>query len=82
MVVLLALLLGTALGALLAWLALRSRGVELRVALHHERRAADEKLALVERSRAELEQNFRALSAEQIANTRPWRSFAAWPPAG
>ena len=77
MVVLLALLLGTALGALLAWLALRSRGVELRVALHHERRAADEKLALVERSRAELEQNFKALSAEALdASNRSFLELA------
>jgi DNA recombination protein RmuC len=65
-VVLLALLIGAALGSLLAWLALRSRSAELRVALHHERRTADEKLALVERSRQEVERSFKALSAEAL----------------
>ena len=77
MVVLLALLLGTALGGLLAWLALRSGSAELRVALHHERRSSQEKLALAERSRAEVEQSFKALSAEALdASSRSFLELA------
>lgn len=77
MVVLLALLIGAALGSSFAWLALRSRSAELRVALHHERRTADEKLALVERSREELEQSFKALSAEALdASSRSFLELA------
>jgi DNA recombination protein RmuC len=76
-VVLLALVFGAAIGGLLAWLALRSRTTGLRVALHHERRAADEKLELIERSREELEQRFKALSAEALdASNRSFLELA------
>jgi DNA recombination protein RmuC len=77
MVVLLALVLGAALGGLLAWLAFRSQSVELRIALHHERASAQEKVALVERSRAELEQSFKALSAQALdASNRSFLELA------
>ncbi|HEY1366380.1 MAG TPA: DNA recombination protein RmuC, partial [Gaiellaceae bacterium] len=74
-----ALALGTALGAIVVWLALRARvreaerlgGVEaeaaaLRASLAHEQTAAAEKLAVLEHAKEELATSFKALCADAL----------------
>jgi DNA recombination protein RmuC len=61
---------GLVLGALVAWLAVRNRlGAEvmrLQLELVHERSAAAEKVALLERAKAEFADAFKALAAEAL----------------
>jgi DNA recombination protein RmuC len=61
---------GLLVGALAAWLVARSRAqadvVRLQTALEHERAAADEKLALVQRHEQAVEDRFSALSAQAL----------------
>ena len=71
-----ALLVGLALGAALAWVVARGRAARaelalarLEVALEDERRTAAEKLALLEQTRGDLATTFKALSAETLQTT-------------
>jgi DNA recombination protein RmuC len=80
MVVLL-LVVGLAVGALVGWLLARARtqaeAARLQTALEHERAAAEEKLELVRRQEARLEEQFRALSAEALkSNTSSFLELA------
>ncbi|MGI8422469.1 MAG: DNA recombination protein RmuC [Gaiellaceae bacterium] len=61
-----ALILGLALGALVAWLALRGRSTRLELELGHEQRAHAEKLETLVRAREELADAFQAMSAEAL----------------
>lgn len=61
-----ALILGLALGALVAWLALRGRSTRLELELGHEQRAHAEKLETLIRAREELADAFQAMSAEAL----------------
>jgi DNA recombination protein RmuC len=82
------LVLGILVGAAAAWLALRGRAAAaaaashaelaaLRAELEGERRAADEKLSLVERANAGWEQRFQALSADALrTNTASFLELA------
>ena len=64
------LILGLVVGAAAAWLIARARSatevVGLRTALEHERAAAEEKLALVQRHEHAVEERFDALSAQAL----------------
>jgi DNA recombination protein RmuC len=69
-VVVTALIVGLAVGALAAWLVARARSAgeiaRVQVELEHERAAADEKVALLEGARDELANAFKALSADAL----------------
>jgi DNA recombination protein RmuC len=60
------LLVAFAFGALLAWLLSRAQVARLETLIDQERRAAGEKLRLLESARAQLSDSFRALSAEAL----------------
>ena len=64
--VVLTLLIGIAVGAAAVWLVLRAQLGAARAAVDVERRATEEKVALVERSREELETSFKALCADAL----------------
>jgi len=59
-------LLGIVLGAVAAWLALRPRVDALREAVARERASAEEKSALLEEAKHNLQSNFAALSAQAL----------------
>jgi DNA recombination protein RmuC len=73
--VLLALALGGLVGALAAWLAGRSRVARLEERIAAERRAAGDKVALLERAEATLRDAFASLSAEALRQNN--QSFLA-----
>jgi DNA recombination protein RmuC len=64
--VVLALILGLALGALVAWVASRSRVTRLEVELEHERQSAQERAELLQQAKEELGASFRAASADAL----------------
>jgi DNA recombination protein RmuC len=64
--VVLALILGLALGALVAWVAARSRVTRLEVELEHERQSAQERAELLQQAKEELGASFRAASADAL----------------
>jgi len=64
--VVLALILGLALGALVAWVAARSRVARLEVELEHERQGAEERTELLRQAKEELGASFRAASADAL----------------
>jgi DNA recombination protein RmuC len=64
--VVLALILGLALGALLAWVAARGRVTRLEVELEHERQSAQERSELLRQAKDELGASFRAASADAL----------------
>jgi DNA recombination protein RmuC len=66
---------GTAAGAVVAWAVFRVRSAGLAATLEHERRAAEEKLALVEDARGGLENAFKALCADALKSNN--ESFLA-----
>src|SRR5262245_59105247 len=75
------LLVGVAIGAVAAWLVLRARAVaesaSLRTALEHEQLASAERLELVRRQEQQIEEQFRALSAEALkTNTASFLDLA------
>jgi DNA recombination protein RmuC len=76
------LVIGLALGALVAWLAARARfGADvarLEVELDHERSAGQEKVAVLERAKVEFADTFRALAAEALrGNNESFLQLAA-----
>ena len=75
------LLVGIAIGTVAAWLVLRARAVaestQLRTALEHERLASAERLELVRRQEQQIEDQFKALSAEALrTNTASFLDLA------
>jgi DNA recombination protein RmuC len=66
---------GTTAGAVVAWAVFRGRSRALAATLEHERRAAEEKLALVEDARGGLENAFKALCADALKSNN--ESFLA-----
>src|SRR5581483_11715061 len=60
------LLLGLALGALVAWLYWRGQGTALQVELAHERARTEEKVALLQRTEQEFAAKFDALAADAL----------------
>src|SRR5690349_11327477 len=66
MLLLAGLVLGLALGALVAWLYWRGQAAAIGVALEHERSRADEKVALLQRTEQEFAEKFDALAADAL----------------
>lgn len=66
MLLLAGLLLGLALGGLLAWLYWRGQSAAIAVELEHERARADEKVALLQKTEQEVASKFDALAADAL----------------